>query len=394
VHTITLNKIATQHVKTFFGWVYQNEILPLKTPIPDGALVALYAIDGTFLAQGYYNSRSQMCVRVLSYDLRPIDSDFFRTRIATALAKRKALAKATNAYRLIHSEADFLPGLMVDVYDKVLAIQINTLGMESYRTLIIEALVALLAPQGIIDKSDAKVRAKEGLQTQNGVVYGEVTQDITIHEHGISFAVNLHEGQKTGFYLDQRYNRHTVGGYIEAHMEVLDIFCNAGGFGLYCLAQGAKVDFVDLSAHALEQVALNITRNGFDTNRATITKADAFTYLTQAKTASMRYDCVVLDPPPFAKSKRASFGAIKGYKFLFSAGLELAKDNGIVALFSCSHHVGLDTLLSIAKEASATANVPLEILQTLHADADHPHILNIPNTAYLSGIVVRKIALD
>ena len=390
MHQITITKNAARNLKNFFCWVYQNELIA-PDDIIDGDIVDILSPSGEFLARGYLNRKSQIAVRVLAFDQRPIDESFFRERLETAVAKRSRIAETSDAYRIVHSEADFLPGLIVDWYAGYASVQINTLGMERFRPQILNALNTVLAPKGIIDKSDAKVRAKEGIETRNGLLAGEVPEAVTITENGVKFSVNLHEGQKTGFYLDQRRNRAETSSYIKSGDRVLDVFCNAGGFGLYALKNGAQVRFVDLSAHALEQVAHNIILNSFPESE--IIKQDAFDFLTLEKLSDRRYDCVLLDPPPFAKTKKEAEGAIKGFKFLFSAGLSLAKPGGIVALYSCSHHIGQATLLEIAREASAKAGVPLEILELQRADADHPNILNIPNSAYLSGIVVRKIEL-
>lgn len=390
MNAITVTKNAARQLRSYFGWVYQNELIA-PDDIQDGDIVDVLAPDGAFLARGYINQKSQIAVRILSFERRDIDDVFLAERISAALAKRASIARVSDAYRLIHSEADFLPGLIVDWYNGYAAIQINTLGMELWRETILRALVTQLNPKGIIDKSDAKVRTKEGLETHNGVVYGEVPEEITITENEVRFLVNLHEGQKTGFYLDQRRNRAAVSEHITPGMKVLDVFCNAGGFGLYALARGGKVRFVDLSDHALTQVGRNLTLNGFETSD--IIKQDAFDFLTLEKTTQNRYDCIVLDPPPFAKTKKEAAGAIKGFKYLLSAGLSLLNENGIVALFSCSHHVAQNDLLEIALEASARAKAPLEVIELLRADEDHPYVLNIPNSAYLSGIVLRKMAL-
>lgn len=390
MHQITITKNAARTLRNFFCWVYQNEMIA-PDDVNDGDIVEILAPNGEFLAIGYLNRKSQISVRVLSFSRRDINEEFFKERIQTALSKRSSIAKVSDAYRLIHSEADFLPGLIVDRYNNYLAVQINTLGMERHRETLLSALIHVIAPLGIIDKSDSKVRTKEGITTQNGIIYGDVPTEITIQEHGIHFSVNLHEGQKTGFYLDQRRNRRITSEYLHDGMKVLDVFCNAGGFGLYALRNGANVRFVDLSDHALIQVHHNLALNGF--RECDIIKQDAFDFLTLERTSDRRYDAILLDPPPFAKTKKEAEGAIKGFKYLFSAGLALTEPDGIVALFSCSHHIGLETLLEIARETSAKAGVPLEILEELRADSDHPYVVNIPNSDYLSGIIVRKIIL-
>lgn len=387
---VTITKSASYKLKSFFCWVYQNELVS-PTDVIDGEIIDVLSHNGDFLGRGYINQKSKIAVRILTFEQRTIDQDFFTSRIQQALKKRQNIASTSDAYRIIHSEADFLPGLIVDWYNGYAAIQINTLGMECFRQEILQALTEVLNPKGIFDKSDIKVRAKEGIETLNGVIYGEVPQEITISENGISFVVNLYEGQKTGFYLDQRRNRQAVAQHIHKDDKVLDIFCNAGGFGLYALKNGATVRFVDLADHALAQVAQNITLNGFES--CEIIKQDAFDFLTLEKMTKNTYDCIVLDPPPFAKTKKEAEGAIKGFKFLLSAALKLLNDNGIVAVFSCSHHVALSDLLELSLEASTKARIPLEVIELLRADEDHPYLLNIPNSAYLSGVVLRKTSL-
>jgi 23S rRNA (cytosine1962-C5)-methyltransferase len=385
---ITVSKEAISKLKSLFCWVYQNELATPPKDLGDGEVVEIYTASGEYLATGYYNSKSVITVRVLSFEKVDINSDFLEQRLQTAINKRKTISKKSNAYRLVHSEADMLSGLIVDFYNGFIAIQINTLGMEKHRSLIIELLIKLLNPKGIFDKSDAKVRKKEGIETLNGVIYGEVPQDISIEENGIKFVMSLYDGQKTGFYLDQRKNREIVSNYIEPNMSVLDVFCNAGGFGLYALQKGAKVKFVDASANALAQVENNIVINNF--KECEIIKGDAFEYLTTELESGNKYDLIVLDPPPFAKTKKEAIGAIKGMKFLLSSGLGLLNPNGLVAIYSCSHHIGQKELFEVAFEASKNSKTTLEIVEYMYGDTDHPNIINIPNSAYLTGLLLRK----
>lgn len=385
---ITVSKEAIAKLKSLFCWVYQNELATPPKDLKDGESVEIYTAGGEYLATGYINQKSVISVRVLSFEKTEINKEFFRTRLQTAIDKRKQIQANSNAYRLVHSEADFLAGLIVDFYNGYLAIQINTLGMENQRDIIIELLVELLNPKGIFDKSDAKVRKKEGIETQNGVIYGEVPNEIEIVENGIKFAMSLHDGQKTGFYLDQRRNRHIVSKYIQRDMKVLDVFCNAGGFGLYALSKGAKVQFVDASASAISQVENNITLNGYE--QCTAIKTDAFEFLTQELESNNKYDLIVLDPPPFAKTQKEAIGAMKGMKFLLDTALKMLNPNGMVAIYSCSHHIGMKQLEEMSFEISKNAKIPLQIVEYMYADIDHPNIINIPNSAYLTGLLLRK----
>lgn len=385
---ITVSKEAISKLKSLFCWVYQNELATPPKDLKDGEVVEIYTAGGEYLATGYINQKSVISVRVLSFEKTEIDKEFFRARLQTAIAKRKQIQSKSNAYRLVHSEADFLAGLIVDFYNGYLAVQINTLGMEKQRDIIIELLVELLNPKGIFDKSDAKVRKKEGIDTQNGVIYGEVPQDIYIEENGIKFAMSLYDGQKTGFYLDQRRNRDIVSKYVESDMSVLDVFCNAGGFGLYALSKGAKVQFVDASASAISQVENNITLNGYPISTAI--KTDAFEFLTKELESNNKYDLIVLDPPPFAKTQKEAVGAMKGMKFLLDTALKMLNPNGMVAIYSCSHHIGMKQLEEMSFEISKNAKIPLQIVEYMYADTDHPNIINIPNSAYLTGLLLRK----
>lgn len=385
---ITVSKEAIAKLKSLFCWVYQNELATPPKDLKDGESVEIYTAGGEYLATGYINQKSVISVRVLSFEKTEINKEFFRARLQTAIDKRKQIQAKSNAYRLVHSEADFLAGLIVDFYNGYLAIQINTLGMENQRDIIIELLVELLNPKGIFDKSDAKVRKKEGIETQNGVIYGEVPNEIVIVENGIKFAMSLYDGQKTGFYLDQRRNRHIVSNYIESDMKVLDVFCNAGGFGLYALIKGAKVQFVDASTSAISQVENNITLNGYE--QCTAIKTDAFEFLTQELESNNKYDLIVLDPPPFAKTQKEAIGAMKGMKFLLDTALKMLNPNGMVAIYSCSHHIGMKQLEEMSFEISKNAKMPLQIVEYMYADIDHPNIINIPNSAYLTGLLLRK----
>ncbi len=391
MQTIKILKHAAQKLESYFCWVYSNEIASKLDDVIDGNLVRVEAPSGKFLGIAYCNKKSVITLRILSFKDETIDYLFFRKRIQEAFSKRAPLQKQTNAYRVIHSEADFLPGLIVDSYANYLAIQINTAGMERYRGEILRALQEVCAPQGIYDKSDAKVRQKEGILSENGVIYGEIPHEIEIEENGVRFLVNLFESQKTGFYLDQRKNREIVSRYVKAGDTMLDIFCNAGGFGLHALKNRASVEFIDVSESALAQVEKNIGLNALP--QSSIIKYDAFKFLTEALEKDARYNMIVLDPPPFAKTKRESRGALKGFRFLVSSALKLLCDDGYVALFSCSHHIGLNELLQNALEASKDANCALEIVERMHADSDHPYVLNLPASDYLSGLLVKKIAL-
>ena len=387
--TVVVKKQTEEKIKSLHRWIYKDEIKKLPKSVEKGQLVKVLSTDGKFLAVGYINPNSIITVRILTFSQQEINYQFFKEKIQKAIEKReKFLSKKTNAYRLIHSEADFLPGLIVDRYDKYLSVQFNTAGINSFRELILKALIETVKPEGIYEKVDEKVKQIEGLEeNEEKVLYGTIPDEILITENQVKFKVNIKEGQKTGFFLDQRKNREVVSSYVEEGFEVLDMFSNAGGFGIYCLKKGAKyVDFVDISKLAVKQVEENCQLNDFKNYKTHL--EDAFDFLSKAE---KKYDLIILDPPPFAKTKKEKAGALKGFKYLIVNSLKLLKEGGYLSVFSCSHHITEKDLLELLLFASAKEKKPLQIVERLYQDIDHPVILNIPPSFYLKGFLVKVL---
>ncbi|HRT69783.1 MAG TPA: class I SAM-dependent rRNA methyltransferase [Syntrophales bacterium] len=392
VKEVIVSKTAAGRVARFFPWVYENELVTVPRDVGGGEVIRVSSPSGGFLGVGYINQTSTIAVRVLSFTKRPIDQEFFREKIAKAWQRRAVLGETTNAFRVVHSEADGLPGLVADYYNGFLSLQVNTAGMERLRREILAAFIDVVRPAGIYERSDAGAREKEGLGSAEGVLYGEIPEELTIEEGGVLFKVRLRESQKTGFYLDQRRNRGTVASYVGAGYRVLDVFSNTGGFGLYAAAKGAgSVTLVDQSAAALEAARENVSLNGM--KDVVSVKADAFAYLAREAKQGKRYDLVVLDPPSFAKAKDAKGGALKGYRRLVLDGLRILKPEGYLAVFSCSHHISLDDIGCACLNAAADADCRIEVLEHLFQDTDHPYILNIPQSLYLKGLLTRKTLL-
>ena len=282
--------------------------------------------------------------------------------------------------RLIHSEADFLPGLIVDMYKDNLIVSFTTAGMDNFKGIIVELLIALLNPKGIYEKGD-KIRQKEGLEIASQTLYGEVDDEFIILENNKKFYTRLKEGQKTGFFLDQRKNRKIVGEY--GNKRTLDLFANAGGFGIYAGAEFTK--FVEISALACSLIEKNCELNGIENYE--IVKSDVFKFLEKEKNM---YDLIIIDPPAFAKNKNARKGAIKGWKYLIVNSLKILEEGGYLALFSCSHSITSKDLLDLALSSSVLDNSYLEVIEFMKQDIDHPYLLNIPNSLYLTGVLLRK----
>jgi 23S rRNA (cytosine1962-C5)-methyltransferase len=389
IRDVIINKAASEKAARFFPWVYDNEILRYPQDAGRGELVRVCSPSGSFLGLGYINFKSTIAVRILSFLERPIDEAFLTEKISKAWERRRGLMRQTNAFRVVHSEADDLSGLIADYYNGYLSIQINTAGMENLRSGIISAISQVITPRGIYERSDARSRAKEGLDTTEGVLFGEIPDEIVVEENGVRFCILMRESQKTGFYLDQRRNREIVASFVREGFNVLDVFSNTGGFGIHAALRGAAaVTLIDTSSPALDLAAVNVRLNGL--KNIAMAKADAFDYLDGAFKKGKRYDLIVLDPPSFTKTKNSKGGALKGYRRLMLAGLRLLRAEGYLALFSCSYHVSLEDLMRISLEAAEETDSRLEVVEHLFQDRDHPYVISIPQSFYLKGILFRK----
>ncbi len=376
---VEITKSGYEKLKKRFPWLYKNELK--KVPECDKGSIADLIYKDKYIATAFINPFSKITARIVSFKKETIDKEFFEKRIKKALKKREGLKNITNSYRLIHSEADFLPGLIVDKYADNLVVSFTSAGMDNFKGLIIEILINLLNPKGIYEKGD-KIREKEGLEVVNQTFYGEVDDEFIIKEYDKKFLTFLKEGQKTGFFLDQRKNRKIVGEY--GGKKTLDLFANAGGFGIYANASFTK--FVEISPLACSLIERNCELNNLKNYE--IVKMDVFKFLESEKE---KYDLIIIDPPAFAKTKSARTGAIKGWKYLIVNALKLLEDEGYLALFSCSHSITSKDLLDLALSSSIIERCNLEVIEFLKQDIDHPYILNIPNSLYLTGVLLRRL---
>ena len=388
--SVTLKPGREKSVRQRHPWIFSGAVASVQgTPSP-GAVVDVRAADGSFLARGYYNPRSQIVVRLLTWEEHEaIDRAFWERRLRAALARRDALTHdATNAYRLVFAESDGLPGLIVDRYDRWLVLQALTWGIATAKPLLVELLQELVAPRGIYERSDVDVRAQEGLEPSTGLLAGEEPPEkVAIVEHGLHFAVDLRHGHKTGFYLDQRENRRAVAAYA-AGRDVLNVFSYTGAFAVYAAAHGARsVTNLDSSTEALRAAEEHLHLNGLarETDRALA--GDAFQVLRALKEQGERFDLVILDPPKFAFSRGQVLAATRGYKDINMLGLSLLRPGGILATFSCSGLVSEDLFQKVVFGASLDVGREARILQRLGQGPDHPVLLTFPEAAYLKGFL-------
>ena len=373
-------------------WIFSGAIERIVGDPQDGDIVDVLDNGGNFLARGYLNRKSQIAVRILTRDIEEeVNEALFRRRIADAINYRRdllGLMPTYDAYRLIHDAADFLPGLIVDKYSDYLVVQILTLGMERRKDLIVEILEGILAPKGVYERSDSRIREKEGLMLRTGLLRGQEPSDsVMIQQNGVRLLVNFKEGQKTGAFLDQRENVEIAASYAEGR-EVLDCFCYTGNFSVWTARRGAKnVVGVDMSKRALKTAQRNAEANHAE-GTCQFIQGDVFQILGSCR---RKFDLIILDPPGFARSKRAVAKAARAYKHINMVAMKLLNPDGILVTFSCSHHVDPLLFRKIVFAASVDAGCNMRIVRTLHASPDHPINIAYPEGEYLKGFICQHV---
>ncbi len=372
-------------------WIFSGAITKVDGAPEPGDVVAIQDAAGEFLAWGYYNPHSQIAVRLLEWEKSAaIDDEWWRKKLAAAVARRGQLfdRSDTDAFRLVHAEADFLPGLIVDKYGGFLVLQSQTAGCDRIKPIIAAALNEILKPAGIYERGDVTARKLEGLQHANGLLLGIPPPDLLeIKENGLRFLVNLQHGQKTGFYLDQRENRQRVARFAK-NKTVLDAFAYSGGFGISTLAGGAAaVLSIDSSPAALELLKKNYEINGF--SQSEFLQGDVFEILRKFHKENRSFEMIILDPPKLAPTKAQAERAQRAYKDLNLRAMKLLAPEGILATFSCSSGVTAEAFQQIVFWAAIDAGREVQILERLSQGEDHPVRLGFPESNYLKGLICR-----
>jgi 23S rRNA (cytosine1962-C5)-methyltransferase len=395
MHTpeLRLNKDQERRLVAGHCWIYSNEVNNEATPLKafePGQAVQIVGHSGRWVGYGYVNPHSLICARLVSRDrAHPPSPSLWVRRIHTALALRERLY-ATPFYRLIFGESDGMPGLVVDRYGDLLAVQIGTAGMERARADIIAALEQVLRPEVIVLRNDTGARELEGLGTDVETVLGQAPDSLELTEHGARFLVSPLTGQKTGWFYDQAENRGRLPRFGEAR-RVLDVCSYIGAWGVQAATRGAEhVVCVDSSQAALERVAENATCNGvFD--RMSALHGDAFDALRQLRDGGERFDLVILDPPAFIKRRKDETEGTQAYARLNRLGLEVLEPGGLLVTSSCSYHMGRDTFLRTLQGAARRAGRTLQLLEVGQQGPDHPVNPAIPETAYLKTFTFRSL---
>ncbi len=385
-YTVILKKNEEKRILWGESWVYANEVAEIQGKGKNGDLATVRAADGRYLGKGYINHLSKILVRIFIRDDSVDDKALFLERIKYADTMRKNYC-SDNCYRAIFAESDYLPGLIVDRYDDVLSVQILTLGMELKKDLIVECLVEHFSPRSIIERSDVAVREKEGLPLKKGVLWGEDVSETLISENGLKIKVDLLDGQKTGYFLDQKYNRLALRNYSK-DKTVLDCFCNAGGFSLNASFAGAKkVYALDISKTALSEVETNAKLNDI-TNVETVL-GDVFEKLREYKKQDISFDLIILDPPAFCKNANELKRAYQGYKDINILAMKILKKGGILVSSSCTHFMTQTLFKKMLAESAANCNKQVKLLEERMQSLDHPSLLSAQETAYLKFCILQ-----
>lgn len=367
-------------------WVFKSDIDRVSGQAEPGDVVSVKSARGRMLGCAFYNPQSQISLRFVTFRDERVNEAFFRARIHRAIEYRRAFADM-NSCRLVFAESDGLPALIVDSFGGVLSVQCLCLGMEKYRRVILDALVEEMRPQGIWQRDDVPVRELEGLPQQTGLLYGDVPDKVEIAENGVRFLVDVKNGQKTGFFLDQKENRAAIAPFVKGQ-QVLDCFTHTGSFALHAGHYGAaEVTGVDISEFACECAAENARLNGLDNVR--FVAANAFDLLKEKQTAGEKYDVVILDPPAFTKTRNAVEPALRGYKEINLRAMKLLRDGGYLVTCSCSQHILPPMFQKVVLEAANDTHSQLMQVEFRTQGRDHPILPALPETQYLKCGIYR-----
>ncbi len=386
-YEIYLKKNEEKRIAAGHSWVYANEVARIEGKDKNGSLASVFSYDGRFIGKGYINHASKILVRIFIRGDETDDRQFYLTRLRAAWDYRRKLGYE-NCCRVVFAEADNLPALIVDKYGDYLSVQCLSLGIDMRKAMITDCLVEIFRPRGIFERSDVALRKKEGLSEVKGVLYGEVPDIAEIEENGLKMLVDIKNGQKTGYFLDQKENRFAARRYA-AGGEVLDCFCNSGGFSLNCATVAKHVTACDISQAALDNVMRNARLNGLE-NIDTVC-GDAFELLRFFRRSGRKFDLVILDPPAFCKSAAEVKDAYRGYKDINLQGMKLVGSGGFLITCSCSHYMTATLFERMLAEAAKESGRVVKSVEVRTQAPDHPSLLCADETHYLKFYVLNII---
>ena len=382
---VKISQRGADRIRSGHLWVYRSDVRSAEAQ--SGDAVRVTDEHDNFVGRAFFSSRSQITLRFLTRDDVPIDREFFKSRIRTAAEYRGRVVSDTEAYRLIYGESDLIPSLIVDRYADWLVLQTLSQGTESRKEEIVSLLVEEFSPRGILERNDPRVRELEGLERRNSILYGEVPDKIVAAQNGIRFVHDLHTGQKTGGFLDQRENHRAAAKY--ASGQVLDCFTYHGGFALTIAAKADRVEATDLSGAAITIARENQQLNNIA--NVTFSEANSFDALKAHDSSGRKFDMVILDPPAFAKNRESVPAAVRGYKEINLRALKILKPGGTLVTCSCSYHIPEALFLNVIAEAANDARRATQVIERRTQARDHPILLTMPETHYLKCFIIRAI---
>ncbi|HXX20966.1 MAG TPA: class I SAM-dependent rRNA methyltransferase [Candidatus Acidoferrum sp.] len=383
--TVTISPRGVERLRSGHLWVYRSDVSAAEAE--PGAVVRLADDRGRFQGRAFYSDKSQISIRLLTRADVPIDKNFFMDRLKQAAAYRKLVVENSDACRLVYSEGDLLPSLIVDRYSDVLVVQTLSQSTERLKSTFVEILAEMFSPKGILERNDPKVRLLEGLDQRVGVLHGEIPAEILAKQNGVTFAHDLAKGQKTGSFLDQRENHWATRRY--ASGDVLDCFCYEGGFALTLADKCERVEGIDMAPAAIHAAQRNRELNSISNVR--FREGNTFDLLKEYDEAGRQFQMVILDPPAFAKNRDSLPAARRGYKEINLRALKLLRPGGFLVTCSCSYHISEALFLQILAEAANDAGKKLAVVERRTQAQDHPILLTMPETHYLKCIIVRTL---
>ena len=385
--SVIITQRGAERARSGHLWIYRSDVKDAKN-IAGGSIVTVRDERGRLAGQALYSSRSEISLRLLTLSDEPVDRDWWRGRLRAAASRRARVRAETNAYRLVYSEGDLLPSLIVDVYDRVLVLQTLSQGTEALKELFVELLVEELAPRAVIERNDVRVRELEGLALSAGVIYGDAPAELEIEQNGVRFLVHPLGGQKTGSFLDQRENR--LAARRVASGRALDCFTFNGAFALHLAPACESVLGLDISADAVSAARRNAELNGV--GNVEFREANVFDALREMEAANERFDTIVLDPPAFAKNRASVRAAARGYKEINLRALKLLNPGGALVTCTCSYHMSEQMFLELIADAARDARRRVHLVEKRMQASDHPILLGMPETYYLKCVIARVIS--
>lgn len=387
--TILVNKRGATRVRQGHLWIYRSDVVEIDAE--GGSVVSVRDEGGNFVGQAFYSDSSQIALRFLSTSTEEIDRDWWRRRIKSCAARRRRIPSDTNAHRVVYSEGDLLPSVIIDRYSDVYVLQTLSQGSDAIKSLLVDILIEEFQPRAIIERNDARVRQLEGLPLTSGSLYGSSPDEFEITQHGLRFIVAPSGGQKTGSFLDQRENRLAARSAAQDSQSkrALDCFTFNGAFALHLASVSETVIGIDISAEAVAAARRNAELNQM--NNVEFREANVFDALREMETNGERFDTIVLDPPAFAKNRASLKSAIRGYKEINLRALKLLNPGGTLITCTCSYHVSEDLFLDILSAATLDSKRHVQIVEKRMQASDHPVLVGMPETYYLKCIIARVV---